>query len=174
MSAFPATELEDGLLITAEGYEQLCIELETLRTDARRELSERLREARQDGDLADNPALLDLLEEQAQLERRISVLEGQVAAAQIAAPAADGRAWIGSCVRVSDLAVGEIAEYELVGAIEPNVGNGRVSIAAPVGRALVGQRPGAQVDVVTPRGTIKFEILSVGPPNFGPVAETAA
>jgi transcription elongation GreA/GreB family factor len=87
VSAFPATELEYGLLITADGYEQLCIELEMLRTDARRELSERLREARQDGDLADNPALLDLLEEQAQLERRISMLEGQVAAAQIAAPA---------------------------------------------------------------------------------------
>jgi transcription elongation factor GreA len=77
-------------------------------------------------------------------------------------------------VRVSDLAVGEIAEYELVGVIEPNVGNGRVSIAAPVGRALVGQRSGAQVDVATPRGTLRFEILSVRPPNTAPLAAKAA
>ena len=141
-------------MITAGGYEDLRVELERLRGGVGRELSERLRDARQDGHLADNPPLFDLLEEQAQLDRRIAVLEAQLAAAQIAAPAADGRAGIGSRVRVRDLEVGKTVEYELVGAIEPKVGNGRVSIAAPVGRALVGQRVGARLDVATPGGTL--------------------
>jgi transcription elongation factor GreA len=118
---------DEAVLITADGYQQLCSELEALRTHARREMSERLREARTDGHLENNPALFDLLEEQTDLERRIASIEGQVAAAQIVAPASNGIAGIGSCVRVRDLAAGEIAEYALVGAIEPDVGNGRVS-----------------------------------------------
>jgi transcription elongation GreA/GreB family factor len=65
-------------------------------------MSERLREAREDGHLATNPALYDLLEEQVQLARRIAILEGQLAAAEIAVPAADGAASIGSVVRVRD------------------------------------------------------------------------
>jgi transcription elongation factor GreA len=55
------------------------------------------------------------------------------------------------------------AEYELVGPIESDVGNGRVSVGAPVGRALVGRRRGATVPIETPRGTMQLEILSIGP-----------
>jgi transcription elongation factor GreA len=153
----------EGLLVTADGYEQLCSELEKLRTERRRELSESLRVARGEGDMADNPALFDLFEEQAQLERRIAMLEERVALAQVVAPPANGVAGIGSCVRVRELALGGIAEYELVGAIEPDVGNGRVSVAAPVGRALAGRNAGETVEVEAPRGTLALEILSVRP-----------
>ena len=74
MSAFPAADVvDDDVLITADGYEQLCAELEALRTVRRAALTEQLREAREDGD-PDNPMLFDLLEEQAQLEGRISAL----------------------------------------------------------------------------------------------------
>jgi transcription elongation factor GreA len=152
---------DEHLVVTASGYEQLCSELETLRTDARREMSENLREAREDGHLAVNPALFELLEDQSQLEQRIAILEGQLAAAQIVTPAANGNADIGSCVRVRDLAVGEIAEYELVGLIESDIGKGRVSVGAPVGRALLGRAAGEVVEVETPRGTLAYEILSV-------------
>jgi transcription elongation factor GreA len=169
-----ATSADDALLITAGGYEDLRVELERLRGDVGPELSERLRDARQDGHLADNPPLLDLLEEQAQLHLRIAILEAQLAAAQIAAPASDGRAGIGSRVRVRDLEVGDTVEYELVGAIEPKVGNGRVSIAAPVGRALVGQRAGARIDVETPGGTLPLEILGVLPGDAQRLARKAA
>ncbi len=72
MSAVPAV---DVLLVTAEGYDRVSAELETLRTESRRAVSERLREARADGHLDDNPGLFDVLEEQAQLERRIAGLE---------------------------------------------------------------------------------------------------
>jgi transcription elongation factor GreA len=151
------------VLISAEGYEHLCHELELLRTDARRDLAGRMRDARQDGDLADNPALHDLFEEQQQLERRIAALETQLAVAEIATPAADGRAGLGSVVRVRD-ADGATSRYELVGPLESDAGNGRVSIAAPVGQALLHQRAGARVEVQTPRGRHALEVVSIRPP----------
>jgi transcription elongation factor GreA len=151
----------DDLLVTAEGYELLCSELETLRSEGRRAMSERLREARADGHLEDNLALFDLLEEQAQLERRVAALEARLAAARIAEPNGDGSAGIGSSVRLRDLETSELVEYELVGAIEGNVGQGRVSIEAPVGRALLGAAAGDVVTVACPLGELRLEVVDV-------------
>jgi transcription elongation factor GreA len=151
----------DDLLVTAKGYEWLCSELETLRSEGRRAMSERLREARADGYLEDNLALFDLLEEQAQLERRIATLEARLAAARIAEPNGDGTAGIGSSVRLRDLETSELVEYELVGAIEGNVGQGRVSIEAPVGRALLGAAAGDDVTVACPLGELRLEVVDV-------------
>jgi transcription elongation factor GreA len=65
-------------------------------------------------------------------------------------------------------------EYELVGAIEPQVGDGRVSVAAPVGRALVGQRVGARLNVATPGGTVPLEVLGVRPADVQQLTREAA
>jgi transcription elongation factor GreA len=154
------TDTDETLLISADGYTQRCGELDELRTEARSALAERLREARRDGHLDDNPALYDLLEEQAQLERRIALLEAQLAVAEIVAPAGDGLAGIGSIVCVRD-DTGTTGEYELVGPLESDIGNGRVSIEAPIGRALVGRSAGEVVGVEAPRGTLAVEILQV-------------
>jgi transcription elongation factor GreA len=156
-----ATPAADDLLVTAEGYERLCSELASLRGEGRRAMSERLRETRADGHLEDNPALFDALEEQAQLERRIATLEARLAAARIAKPNWDGSASIGSSVRVRDLETSELIEYELVGAIEGNVGQGRLSVEAPVGRALVGATAADIVTVACPRGELRFEVMRV-------------
>jgi transcription elongation factor GreA len=170
-----AKRAEDQVLfVTADGYEQLRSELEKMRTDGRAEMSERLREAREDGYLANNPALYDLLEEQVQLEERIAIRERQLAAAEIVVPAADGAASIGSVVRVRDRQTGELAEYELVGPIESDISNGRVSVDAPVGRALVQQGPGAVVDVETPSGTLGLKVLSVRTGGARSLAREAA
>lgn len=175
MNALPTESDGDrALFVTAGGYEQLRAELETLSAAGRSDMSERLHEARQDGHLANNPALYELLEEQVELERKIMLLEGQLAAAEIGAPAADGAAGIGSFVGLRDLQTGDVAEYELVGPIDPNVGNGRVSVDAPVGSALVRQGVGTVVEVETPCGTVAFEILSVRPPNVQGLAKKAA
>jgi transcription elongation factor GreA len=155
--------VDTRVLISAAGYERLSREVETLRTDARRALTEQLREAREDGDLEDNPGLGDVLEEQAQLEQRIALLEARVRSAEIVEPTTDGRAGIGTRVCVRDLAAGSAHEYELVGPLESDVGNGRVSLEAPVGRALVGRLPGERVDVETPRGVVELELLEVRP-----------
>jgi transcription elongation factor GreA len=151
------------VLMSADGYEERCRELEILRNAARRDLAARMRDARQDGDLDDNPMLQELLDEQHQLERRIAGLEGQLALAEIAAPALDGRAGVGTVVRVRDTD-GATARYELVGPLESDASKGRVSIAAPVGQALLDQRAGARVEVQTPRGRHTLEVISVRSP----------
>ncbi len=111
MSAVPMEhDVEDGTLITAGGLARLEQELEGLRDVGRQELAERFRTARNDGDVAENPALIDLLEEHGQLERRIAVLEAQVANARVVAPSRDGVAGLGTSVRVRDSATGEVAE----------------------------------------------------------------
>jgi transcription elongation factor GreA len=152
---------DERVLITADGFEQLQRELDRLQTHERRRVSAALREARADGALDDNPALIDLLNEQGQLERRIALLEARLAAAEIAPPPHDGRVAIGSFVRVRDLETGEVSEYELVGPIEGDAANGRISTAAPIGRALIGQRGGARVEVATPRGSVMLKVLDV-------------
>ena len=128
--------VDEIVLISAEGYERRYRELGVLRNETRRELSARLREARQDGDLGDNPALQQLLEEQALLERRIALLEVQLAAAEIVEPANDGNIGLGSVVRVRG-EEGETLEFELVGPLESDVSTGRVSDCHP-------RRPGAR------------------------------
>jgi transcription elongation factor GreA len=162
----------DESLVTARGYRLLEDELLRLRSDGRRELSERLRQVREDGHPDDNPVLGDLFEEQAQLETRIATLEGQLATARIARPTPRGGAGVGSVVRVRHLDDDRVVEYELVGSLDPDVGNGRVSLAAPVGQALVGCRAGARLEVVVPRGLLGLEILSVRP-SRSPVARSA-
>jgi transcription elongation factor GreA len=159
MSATPMDH-NTAPLITREEYEYLRAEIAKL-CDARPEMIERLRAARDNGNLDDNPMLYDVLEEQAQLEHRITHLRGQLAAAKVVQPNGDGIAGIGNSVRLRDLATNEVVEYELVGGIEANVGDGRVSIAAPVGRAVLGARAGEVVDVTTPRGNIQVEVLEV-------------
>jgi transcription elongation factor GreA len=156
-----ATHAANQLLVTAEGYERLCSKLESLRSEGRRAMSERLREARADGPLEDNPALFDVLEEQAQLERRIATLKARLAAARIAEPNGDGSAGIGSSVRLRDLETSELVEYEVVGAIEAGIGQGRVSVEAPVGRALLGAAAGDILTVACPGGELCFEVMSV-------------
>jgi len=88
-------------------------------------------------------------------------LSEKLAAAQIAPPSAEGCAGVGSVVQVRHLDSGDIAEYELVGTIESGVGHGRISVGAPVGNALLGQRPGACIEVNAPCGQLKLELLSV-------------
>lgn len=174
MSVVPtAYDAADDQLITAAGLDRLRSELEELQGAGRLELAERLREARNDGDVADNPVLLDLLEEHAQLERRIAVLETQVASARVVAPTRDGVAGLGTSVSVRDVETGEVAEYELVGAVEADVGNGRVSVGAPVGQALVGRRKGDIVEVAVPRGVISLEVLSVRQAPHRPAQKAA-
>jgi transcription elongation factor GreA len=156
--------VSEEIAVTAEGYARLRGELDVLTTERRRELAERVLVAREDGDLADNPDLFDALQEQTALERRIASLEAELASARIVdGNRADGTAGIGTSVRIRNLGTGETADYELVGAIEGDPAEGRISVAAPVARALVGRRAGAVVEVETPRGRTHLELLAVRP-----------
>jgi transcription elongation factor GreA len=163
------------MVVTAEGYARLRDELDVLTSERRRELAERVLTAREDGDLADNPDLVDALEEQAALERRIASLEAELASARIVdGNSSDGRAGIGTRVRARDVETGETFDFELVGAIEADPTEGKISAAAPVARALFGRRAGAVVEVETPRGRTRLELLTVAAADARPAGRAAA
>ena len=153
--------LDDTLLVTAAGYKELEQELLELTADRRRQMSERCAMPASTATSPTTRLSSSSSKSNSSSKSRIAALSEKLAAAQVAAAPADGRAGVGSAVRVRHLDSGDVAEYELVGTIEPGVGHRRVSVGAPVGHALLGHRPGARVEVAAPCGRLTLELLSV-------------
>jgi transcription elongation factor GreA len=155
----------DEIVITPEGRERLDAELERLVTDGRREIAERLKQAAAgEANRAESAEYLSVREEQALLERRIALLAERLQGAQVIEPQlGNGRVDVGERVRVRDLESGARLELELVGTLESDAGAGRVSVASPVGRAILGLRRGEIAEVDTPRGKRQFKVLAVEP-----------
>jgi transcription elongation factor GreA len=151
------------LLITREGFERLNEQLERLKGDERRRVADRLRRAvSSEANLAENAEYLDAREEKLQLEQRILLLKGRLRSARIVAPRlGNGRVDPGERVRVREVSSGQSLELELVGQLEADVAAGRVSVASPLGKALVGLRKGEIAVVDAPRGKFGFEVLAV-------------
>lgn len=145
--------------LTAEGAQRLRAELAEL-TGRRPEVIGRIRTAKEHGDLKENAEYHAAREEQSFLEGRIQALEARLRDAVItAAPAAGEGAGIGSRVVVE--VDGLEAEYTLVGSAEADPSAGRLSVASPVGKALLGSKSGDEVDVETPRGRVAYRVLKV-------------
>ena len=126
----------------------------------RPEVIARIRTAKELGDLKENADYTAAREEQSFLEGRIQAIERQLRDAVITeAPKAGAGADIGSRVTVE--IDGDEAVYTLVGTAESKPSEGRLSVVSPVGRALVGSRPGDEVDVETPRGRVAYRVVSV-------------
>jgi transcription elongation factor GreA len=149
--------------ITPEGLQRLCDELERLSTEGRREIAERLRHAATtDANREENRDYLDVLDDQAQLERRIALLEERLHAADVVEPQiGNGRVDIGERVRLRNLDSGERLEVELVGPLEADPSAGRISVASPVGKAIHGLRRGQVAEVDAPRGRVRVKVLAV-------------
>jgi transcription elongation factor GreA len=146
--------------LTAEGAARLRAELAELTGVRRPEVIGRIRAAKELGDLRENADYTAAREEQSFLEGRIQALEARLRDAVITeAPAAGEGADIGSrvTVEVDGLEVG----YTLVGSAEADPKAGRLSVASPVGKALIGTRSGDEVDVETPRGRVAYRVLKV-------------
>jgi transcription elongation factor GreA len=150
-------------VITREGFERLNAELERMTTDGRREITERLRHAAaSEANRAESADYLGVREDQALLEHRIALLEERLHAAQVVEPqSGDGRIDVGERVRLRDLNSGKRLEVELVGPFESDPSSGRISIASPLGRAIVGLRRGQIAEVDAPRGRVRFKVLAV-------------
>jgi transcription elongation factor GreA len=150
-------------VITRDGLERLSAELERLTTDGRRDIAERLRHAASgEANRDENADYLGARDDQALLERRISLLEERLRSAEVIEPRpGNGRLDVGERARLRDLDSGERLELELVGPLESDVAAGRISVASPVGRAIVGLRRGQIAEVDAPRGRVRFEILAV-------------
>ena len=153
----------DEIVITPGGRERLDAELEHLTNEGRREIAERLKHAAaSEANCAENAEYLGVREDQALLERRIALLAERLQSAQVVEPQpGNGRVDVGERVRVRDLESGARLELELVGTLESDATAGRISVASPLGRAILGLRRGEIAEVDAPRGRLQFKILAV-------------
>jgi transcription elongation factor GreA len=152
------------VLLTPEGLEKLKEELEHLTTEKRREVAERIKHAREFGDISENSEYDDAKNEQAMVEQRIAQLEERLSRAQVIQPekgAPKGVVGIGMVVRLRDLDAKETIEYTIVGSAEANPLERKLSNESPVGRAIIGRKKGETVEVSTPRGSMKYKIMDV-------------
>jgi transcription elongation factor GreA len=149
-------------VITRKGFERLNKELERLKGEGRRRVADRLRGAMtSEANPAQNTEYLDAREEKLKLERRILLLKERLRSARVVAPRRNGRVDPGERVRVREVSSGQSLELELVGQLEADVAAGRVSVASPLGQALVGLRKGEIAVVHAPRGRFGFEVMAV-------------
>jgi transcription elongation factor GreA len=151
-------------LLTPEGYRKLQEELVYLTEQRRKEVADRIRQAREFGDLSENSEYDDAKNEQYLLERRISEIQRRLRNAQVVErrSGSNGDAVdLGS--RVTLRVVGQDSErtFEIVGANESDPTSGKLSHASPVGRAVLKRRVGERVVVSTPRGSTEYEIVNV-------------
>ena len=151
------------MLLTPEGYETLKGELETLRTDRRREIAERIRTAREFGDIAENAEYDDAKNEQMLLEHRIATLEERLRDARVISKKdiAKDVVSVGSKVKLRDVAAKETIEYHIVGSAEADPAANKLSNESPVGKAIIGKKKGETVEVAAPRGKMRFKILEI-------------
>jgi transcription elongation factor GreA len=151
------------VILTAEGHDKLKEEIEYLSTVKRREVAERIKQAREFGDIAENSEYDDAKNEQAMLEHRISMLEERLKGARIVAKndAPKGVVAVGTKVRLRDLDAKETIEYHIVGSAEANPAEHKLSNESPVGKAIMGKKKGEVVEVAAPRGSLKYKIMEV-------------
>jgi transcription elongation factor GreA len=151
------------VILTAEGHKKLQREIEYLSNDKRREIAERIRVAREFGDIAENAEYDDAKNEQAHLEARIALLEERLGAARVVTKKEikSGEVSIGTKVRLKDMDANQTVEYHIVGSAEADPAEHKLSNESPVGKAIMGRKKGETVEVAAPRGSLKYKILDI-------------
>jgi len=151
------------VILTKEGYEKLKREIDYLRDEKRREVAERIRVAREFGDIAENAEYDDAKNEQMMLEHRIAQLEERLLSARVIdkREISKDAVSIGSRVKLRDVAAKKTFEYHIVGSAEANPAESKLSNESPVGKAIIGKKKGETVEVATPRGSLKYKILEI-------------
>ena len=132
------------LLLTPDGYAKLKDEIEYLSTDKRREVAERIKTAREFGDIAENSEYDDAKNEQAMIEHRISQLEERLKSSRViqAQDVSTDAVTVGTKVRLRDIGANKTVEYFIVGSAEANPAEHKLSNESPVGRAIIGHKEG--------------------------------
>ena len=152
------------VILTPEGLTKLKEELEHLQTDRRREVAERIKEAREFGDISENSEYDDAKNEQAMLEQRIAAVEEKLRSATVidAKDLTKDVVQVGSVVKVSDEGSGKAQTFTIVGSAEANPAESKLSNESPVGRALIGHKKNDVVSVAVPKGPArKFKITKI-------------
>jgi transcription elongation factor GreA len=155
---------ERELLVSAEGLKKLESELEHLKTVKRAEVAERIKQAREFGDISENSEYEDAKNEQGLIEARIQSLENMLRNARVVDETDQDRSvvHIGSRVRVLDEQHQEEEEYVIVGSAEADPIHNRISIESPVGKALLGTTVGDRIEVAVPMGRLVLTVVAVG------------
>jgi len=155
--------MQKDVILTPEGLEKLKQEIEHLSTTRRREVAERIKEAREFGDISENSEYDDAKNEQAMLEARIAQLEDKLRSAQVidASELDNDIVRVGSLVSGKD-EKGKAFEYVIVGSTEADPLQKRLSNESPVGKALIGHKKGDKVKVPAPKGERTLTIDKIG------------
>ena len=155
------------VILTADGFKKLQAVIEELSTTGRREVAERIRIAREFGDIAENAEYDSAKNDQAHLEARIATLEDRLANArvvtkkEITAAQRSGEVSVGTKVKLKDMGSNKSFEYHIVGSAEANPAEMKLSNESPVGKAIMGHKKGDVVEVAAPRGALKFKIMEI-------------
>ena len=154
---------EKETMVTEEGLRKLEGELEELKTVHRKEVNDRIRQAKEFGDISENAEYEDAKQEQAFIEGRIMKLEAMIRNAKIIHEGEGGadEVHLGTTVKVRNLSTSSEAEYTIVGSAESDPLNAKISNESPIGRALVGAKPGQTVSAVAPSGEIQLRVVSI-------------
>jgi len=149
--------MQRDVLLTPEGLDKLKDEIEHLSTVKRREVAERIKEAREFGDISENSEYDDAKNEQAMLEARIASLEEKLRSASVidASELDSNVVRVGSLVSVKDEGSGKSLKYTIVGSTEANPSENRLSNESPVGKGLLGRKKGDAVKVTLPNGKVR-------------------
>lgn len=144
--------------ITEVGKKELEAELETLK-GRRGEIADRIAEARDYGDLSENADYDTAREDQAQVETRIAEIEDILARAEIIKAGKGSRVTVGSTVELKS--GGKSVTYTLVGPVEADPLEGKISNESPIGEALMGKKVGESATISTPKGEVAYEIVKI-------------
>lgn len=150
-------------ILTYEGLRQLEDELQNLKVNKRKDVAQKIKEAREQGDLSENAEYDAAKEEQREIEARIEELDKILKNAEVVVEdEVDVDAInIGCRVKILDMEYNDELEYKIVGSTEANSLKGKISNESPVGRALMGAKKGQVIDVDTQMGFIKYKILEI-------------
>jgi transcription elongation factor greA len=148
-------------LLTRAGLNKLEKELQDLKVNRRQEIAEKIKEAREQGDLSENAEYDAAKDEQREIEERIVAIETLLKNAEVVDDAEEGCINIGCKVKLYDKEFDEEVEYHIVGSTEANSLQGKISNESPVGMALLHHRVGDTVKVETQAGDMEYKVLSV-------------
>ncbi len=152
---------EKKVILTYEGLKNMEAELENLKTVRRKDVADKIKEARGQGDLSENAEYDAAKEEQAEIESRIVQLEKMLRNAEVIdeEEGAKDVIGLGTTVTLLDVEFDEEMEYTIVGSAEADPMNGRISNESPVGMALLGHKKGEKISIDTPDGEVVFKIV---------------
>ena len=148
--------------LTQSGVDELKKELQEL-IGLRSEIADRIKTAREFGDLSENMEYSAARQDQERNEARVSEIEAILAnAVVIKAPKGDSKVVLGSTVKLTGKADGKSKQFQVVGTVEADPLNGKISDESPIGRALLGKKVGDEVEIKTPADTTHYEVVEIG------------